>query len=390
MFAFDKELFRSSSGMINESISQTNAVSSKVDEVVGLASGLEVDISGVKADITSIKNDLESLNGYITNTLTLLDELEANHEGGGNFEDWDDEDWEELLMPTSPFAIEVDGEYGAAQGGPYELFKAYLEYKENIKARESLSPGEASNLPFVPGLTETEEMQVETIIQLFNEKGIEDESVMLEVLEYTKGQACGHAVITNYVCELYTDDPEAFEEKYGYPLFVEKYGHMTYNYEAILTDVYLDSNDKFLSDNITEDGFVANNTDSSIHPDEMADKASHFLGVEVEAAIVPHDASTDTYKEYMDEGYEFAAIAAYRYDMNAHGENEYGDYIGNKETENGHWMTVTGVSENDKLLLSSWGSEYELEHTDYYAKFPVDGVQEEDRDDECLIFLKRK
>ena len=393
MFSFDEELFKNSCSKVEDSISKVSNVSSLVDEVIALSSDLDVDVSEVKGDINDVQTDLESLNGYITNTVNTIDvlkKLDENYSAFGS-DGIDDEEWEELLTPTSPFTIGIDGEYGSSQSNAYELFIDYLVYKVNVKENEKYNSSDRSDSYMI---TETEEKQAESIINLFKEKGfedngIEDEMTMLDVLRYEKNQGCGHAAITNYVCEIYSDKPEEFEEKYGYPLYVEKDGHMTYNYETIMTDVFLDANDKFLSDNITAEGFVANNEDSSIHVNEMGDKLSHFLGEEVETVVVSHDASTETYNNYIEDGYEYSVMAAYRFDLNAHGETEK-DYSANKETQNGHWMTITGVSENNKLLLSSWGREYELEHTDLYALLPVDGVQKENEDDECMIFFRRK
>ena len=436
MFTFDEELFRSSCGKIGESITEVSNTGNLVNEAISLSAGLEVDISSVQSDLNDVEAKLNELNGYIANTTRVLDEIaQSGTTIGGSHGSEGVEQLVELLIPTSPFESTYDGEYGAAQASPYELFRQYMESKGCIDDEENYydlddfdedfddeellehpsapeygvsmmgeggadedeeDDGEFSSPGFIPpnfgapSLTEEEQKQVNDIIKLFNEKGITDEAVMLEVLEWTKRQACGHTAITNWVAEMYSDKPEEFEKKFGYPLFVEKNGMIKYNYETLLTDIYLDANDKFLSDNVTAEGFEAVNEDSSIHPDEMADKMSHFLGEEYEAVVVQHDVSAETYQKYKEEGYDYAVVAAYRYDMNAYGENMYGDYIGDKETEDGHWMTITGVTDNDKLLLSSWGSAYELEQSALYAKFPVDGVQETDRDDTCMVFLRKK
>ena len=91
----------------------------------------------------------------------------------------------------------------------------------------------------------------------------------------------------------------------------------------------------------------------------------------------------------MDEGYTGACIAAYRFELKPYGSNtETENYVANQESEDGHWMTITGVSENGNFIVSSWGQEWELLSSDVYATFPVDGVQNENRDDACLVFIK--
>lgn len=386
MFCFDKDMFFSASSKINDTISNLSTVQSEADELVALSSELEgIDISSVGSDINTVKSSLDGLNVYIANTTGVIEEIEEG-EGHGGFSYEPEEDWEELLIPTSPFSLEIDGVYGGRQAAPYDLFSMYMNSKQPATDEEGAMIG------WCPTPTEDEQKRIDKMIELFNNKGITDENVMLEVLECCKAQACGHTVLTNWICEYYSDKPEEFESKFGYPLYAEtNCGYMNYNYEVLLTDIYLDSNDQFLSDNVTEHGFELNNQDSSLHPDQMGDEFNSFTGLNAQVDVVTHDASVETYQRYMDEGYDGACIAAYRFDMDPHGctlEECEDSYSADKTTEDGHWMTITGVSDNNNLILSSWGSEFELTNTDLYAKFPVDGVQYEDRDDECMVFIK--
>ena len=384
MFYFDKDMFFSANSKINDAISNLSSAQSEATELSALASELEgIDISSVSSDINNVMTSLDGLNVYIGHTTEVIEEIEGREGVGGA--DFDDVDWEEILIPTSPFSLGIDGEYGAAQTGPYDLFSFYMTSKKYDGS---------TNGGFCPKPSEVEQEKIDKIIELFNNKGITDENIMLDILEVCKNQACGHAVLTNWVCDYYSDKPEEFESKFGYPLLVDtECGYKNYNYEVLLTDIYLDSNDQFLSDNVTEHGFEMINIDSSLHPDQMGEEFNKFTGLDAKVEVVMRDASTETYQKYMDEGYDGAAIAAYRFDMDSHGctsEVEEGTYSADKNTEDGHWMTITGLSDKDNFVLSSWGSEFELTNTDLYAKFPVDGVQYEDRDDECMVFIDYK
>jgi hypothetical protein len=311
----------------------------------------------------------------------------------GNVDDqeMDNETLASYLIPTSPFAVDRDGEYGCHQNSAYFLFEKYLSCKnQNNNTEEGVA-----FQGYIPQPNEVEQRQIDAIIHLFNEKGITDENIMLAVLDYAKNQGCGQAVITNWICEKYTDNPEEFEEKFGYPLFTEKgyyyNDYLTYNYPVVLTDVFLSTNDQFLQDNIVDGNFIPFNDDSSVHADEMGIKYAMAIGENVEYIQVVHDVSVETYQRYIAEGYDAACIAAYRYDLEPYGDdNSYlPTFHSNRDSEDGHWMTITGVSENGNLIVSSWGDEWELTHSDIYAKFPVDGVQQEDRDDACIIFIKK-
>ena len=366
-------------------------------EISSLSEAAEISgfaIGDVLSDISDVESKLSDLSASLDYTSSVINEYSISGSGAEEI------DWENLLFPTSPFAIGRDLEYGGTQKAPYELFLKYLKYIQSLNrskrdiAGAPFNPnGPSGTSPSQPGvtLTDSEMQKVEAMIDLFNQNGIYDKNVMFSLLNTLKNQACGHTVITNWICEDYSSNPQEFEDKYGYPLFVEnENGELTYNYEVLLVDTFLESNEQFLSDNITEDGFVMDNPDASIHADEMVSRYSQILGEDVEGVVVQHDVSVETYQKYLEEGYNQVCVAAYRFDMLPYGSNTSSEmYMAARDTEDGHWMTVTGISENRNLIVSSWGQEWELTHSDLYALFPVDGVQSEDRDDPCLVFIKK-
>lgn len=295
------------------------------------------------------------------------------------------------------FALGIDGEFGATQGDPFNILIQYLDYLHRSDEKEE-NPNESApfnpNAPHKPGRPSNSDYDIpEYIIEqgkyiydLLVEHGITDENTMLKALHMQNMQGCGYSVITNWICDEYADNPEAFEEKYGYPLYIaidDENGdeHESFNYAVLSVDAFLENNSDLLND-------CSPNLDVSIHPDEMAAEYS-AIGGDHEFDVTTRDISVETYQEHMDEGYTGACIAAYRFELKPYGSNtETENYVANQESEDGHWMTITGVSENGNFIVSSWGQEWELLSSDVYATFPVDGVQNENRDDACLVFIK--
>lgn len=358
--------------------------------------------------VNGSSSELQPIYDNLYNTVNLLYKAEAEAFGmfGGNAPD--DLDFSALLEETlaesssfgddefgsvfekaltksggvhlKSFALGIDGEFGANQGEPKQLLFNYLLRQKLEKADENGSDG-FSSAPRMPSVVDDSVRQGEYIYDMFVKYGIEDPDRMLEILDMQKAQGCGYSVITNWICEEYANDPDAFEDKYGYPLYINIRNHESFNYAVLSVDAFLENNIDVLRD-------CDSSTDVSIHPDEMATEYS-AIGGNHEFDVTMRDISVETYQEHMDNGYAGACIAAYRFELKPYGSNESdANYVASQTTEDGHWMTITGVSENGNFIVSSWGQEWELLSSDVYATFPVDGVQNENRDDACLVFIK--
>ena len=91
-----------------------------------------------------------------------------------------------------------------------------------------------------------------------------------------------------------------------------------------------------------------------------------FLGQKVSVEILPRDISINSYKTAMESGkYQYASIAVSKYKLSPYGNNSEKEYY----SSIGHFMTITGISENGNFIVSSWGYEWELiEGTPYTSK----------------------
>ena len=83
-----------------------------------------------------------------------------------------------------------------------------------------------------------------------------------------------------------------------------------------------------------------------------------FPGQNVSVKICARDMSTETYLKAIQSGeYQYASVAISSYTLTPYGNNPDKTYT---SKYGAHLMTVTGVSENGNLIVSSWGKQWEI------------------------------
>ena len=280
------------------------------------------------------------------------------------------------------FAVKTRGFYGANQATPVDLFEIYIE-----------------NYPYIENIeyVKTACAHCQTYINLFEKAGITDVNDIFYYLNKLKCMGCGYSACANIIADVYKDDPEAFEKEYGYPLYdVNGFGADIINYDLIIVDLFTrdkvqENLEKIENSALTK---IKNNervtmyeffsilttpgVDFSVRFEDFDETLQFSLGDKtVTVECCNRDSSVETYKEKMQSGnfdYAVVAVAGFTLQMNAW-------YILDEEPmdfKGGHWMSVTGVSDNDKLIVSSWGYQWEL----------LDGIPATLTQDGGLIFIK--
>ena len=162
-----------------------------------------------------------------------------------------------------------------------------------------------------------------------------------DLLIELNSEGCGYVALCNTIFWEFVGREEEFEEIFGFPMY--KDGDLNYN--AIIVDLYCDKDKKSKSGtNIPER--------KDIWEDYLAE---HGIDVNVECYI---DVTTDNYNDIADKGQIIVAIEPCIL------EDEAGNTV--FKANGGHAMTVTGVTEDGRFIVSSWGKRYYIDpDTDY-------------------------
>ena len=162
-----------------------------------------------------------------------------------------------------------------------------------------------------------------------------------DLLIELNSEGCGYVALCNTIFWEFVGREEEFEEIFGFPMY--KDGDLNYN--VIIVDLYCDKDKKSKSGtNIPER--------KDIWEDFLAE---HGIDVNVECYI---DVTTDNYNDIADKGQIIVAIEPCIL------EDEAGNTV--FKANGGHAMTVTGVTEDGRFIVSSWGKRYYIDpDTDY-------------------------
>ena len=384
MFTFDEELFNNASKKIESALLNLDSKKNIINELnsIGFECEFTSDIQQVCSNISKINDLLDELNENINNTkrvINLLNELSPSNISTSIVK-------QNLSTTLSPFSQNGNGFFGSNQAGAYELYEKYI-----------LEPD---------SLNYVEREKIKEMLELFYKYGITDDNSIDYILYSAMNVGCGYAAITNVICDYYHNNTNenvnsTFKEKYGYPLYyIEKNGTISYNFETIFLDMFLSLN--YFDDSVGEDHL----TNKKNKKFKLSNKEMYDMSVEVQempaffeqivnknknlnttSIVIQNDISLETYKKCKEE-YDYCIIAVYSFKLKPYGNNP------KKKIESfligGHWMTVTGISENGNYIVSSWGYEWELikgnttaSSYDGLGIFPI-----HTENDGGLIFLK--
>lgn len=178
-----------------------------------------------------------------------------------------------------------------------------------------------------------------------------------EAADYLKklnSEGCGYVAVINTIFAAYEGREEEFEKTFGFPM----YHNGDLNYDRLLVDYYAATDNHNKSwwgrDRIdfSEDESATKGWGTT--PDSMKYRTELYLkDKNVNVTITNNKKVTpNNFENLSKDGYVIAAF----YDGNL--ENEDGttaQYIG------GHAMTITGVAEDGRYIVSSWGKTYYID-----------------------------
>lgn len=177
-----------------------------------------------------------------------------------------------------------------------------------------------------------------------------DENQIKDYLKKLNSEGCGYVAIVNTIFQHFEGREEEFERKFGFPMYGEN-GDLNYN--RLIVDFY-SATDNHNRGWLFQDK-INNNEDSSATkgygttPYSQKYRAELYLkdkGIDVKVEI-RKKVSVDNYQKLAEEG---SVIINYHYGNLYDEKGKVYQYI-----DGGHSMTVTGVTEDGRYIVSSWG-----------------------------------
>lgn len=228
-----------------------------------------------------------------------------------------------------------------------------------------------------------------------------------EMLEKLNSEGCGYVAVTNSIFKEFEGKPDEFKKKFGFDMYDEN-GEINYNY--LIVDFYLSTDDvyyldetygrtalwndmlNYYEDNPDEfkqkygielfdaDGNVTDEADAAIENEVNAietetyeyetsgtttysrcNRCTHYatekgITIDYDQYSINEDnpLNTDDIESYLRDGQEVVIGAS---DFNLYEED--GDVY--THVDGGHAMSVTGVTEEGLLIVSSWGKKYYID-----------------------------
>lgn len=197
-----------------------------------------------------------------------------------------------------------DGQYGGDQGSPQYVSSWFGQKKDLYKTVRK----------YYPNMTDKE---------------------IKEFLKQLNHEGCGYVAIVNSIFDTYVGREKEFEETFGFSMYYKN----DLNYDRLLVDMYT------ATDNREKDG--TNYYDrQEIVKQYLGDK-----GIDVEIELT-EDITPDNLLEKEKEG---NVVIQYFYGNLYNEDGTVAQYI-----DGGHAMTITGVADDGRYIVSSWGNKYYL------------------------------
>lgn len=231
---------------------------------------------------------------------------------------------------TSADPFDGNGPYGGNQGDPYKTYKEHPESEEGKRLSAIVRK-------YYPDYSDQE---------------------VRDYLNKLDDEGCGYVAMTNTIFAQYQGKEKEFEETFGFPMY-DKKGNL--NYRDMVTDFY-SATDNHNSKGIlwwkhdeldeTEDASVIDGKGTTRGEREYRYEMymkEHGINVDVHN-ITMKSPTPEAYQKQHEKGdiiMRMSPVLLY---------NEDGSIA--CEAEGGHAMTVTGVTDDRLLIVSSWGDKY--------------------------------
>ena len=201
---------------------------------------------------------------------------------------------------TNP-AFDRDGQYGGYQGSPEQHSEDLSEIVRK----------------YYPDYTQA---QIDNLLSELREHG------------------CGYVALCNTLFAKYSGHEDDFEKKFGFPMYVD--GEL--NYDALIVDLFCSSGN-----------YNGDKTEGTTNYKRkkmwIPYLKKHGINVEVNNDL---EITTSNFYQYYKSGQVIISVHPCIL------ENKDGNIVYQGKSDGGHAMTVTGVTDDGRFVVSSWGRTY--------------------------------
>ena len=188
-----------------------------------------------------------------------------------------------------------------------------------------------------------------------------------ELLIKLESEGCGYVAFANIVADEYRGREEEFEDKFGFPLFLENVNGSAYvNYNQLIIDIYCASDNRKEDGSYDLDEDISTTRGTGTTPKSREYRFERYMrdnGAEVEIQYI--ECSVDNVyeicKDEINKGNRMIISTCPVRLEDTQGEPAHMD--------GGHAMMVTGLTDDGRIEVSSWGERYYItpDDSDYTA-----------------------
>lgn len=214
--------------------------------------------------------------------------------------------------------------------------------------------------------TEESREEIRQVVHSFREYEDYTDEQITDLLEKLNSEGCGYVAFANIVADHFRGREKEFEKAFGFPLFQKnRSGTEQVNYNRLVLDLYC------ASDNHREEGLIWGKHD--VYDPEEDFSRTQGWGTTRES----REYRFERYMEAHDVKAEIKNIESSAQDVyqKCREEIEKGNQViiathpviledsegKSYQSDGGHAMTVTGLTKDGKITVSSWGSQYYID-----------------------------